>query len=175
MVWIRFWIKHALISFLTARTSSWDFCTSCNLLSYQDCDDIGDVARKKDVDKALRGADCVFHLASYGMSGKEMLQFGRVDEVNINGTFLFWRLVSSLRSEGLFMWAHMVLYSVERRLWMAMKAYLSFLLMTMLIHTAVANQLLNGWFWSTMLVLSSKLMFFKNPHSCYAYLYFVIW
>jgi hypothetical protein len=30
-------------------------------------------------------------------------------------------------------------------------------LMTMLIHTAVANQLLNGWFWSTMLVLSSKL------------------
>jgi hypothetical protein len=48
-------------------------------------------------------------------------------------------------------------------------------LMTMLIHTAVANQLLNGWFWSTMLVLSSKLMFFKNPPSCYAYLYFVIW
>ncbi|XP_041017759.1 short-chain dehydrogenase/reductase family 42E member 1 [Juglans microcarpa x Juglans regia] len=46
----------------------------------------GDVVRKKDVDRALRGADCVFHLASYGMSGKEMLQFGRVDEVNINGT-----------------------------------------------------------------------------------------
>ena len=38
------------------------------------------------MEKALRGADCVFHLASYGMSGKEMLQFGRVDEVNINGT-----------------------------------------------------------------------------------------
>nr|UGC00582.1 3betaHSD2 [Apocynum venetum] len=46
----------------------------------------GDVARKQDVEKALRGADCVFHLASYGMSGKEMLQFGRVDEVNITGT-----------------------------------------------------------------------------------------
>ncbi|KAJ4825790.1 hypothetical protein Tsubulata_029414 [Turnera subulata] len=46
----------------------------------------GDLARKKDVEKALRGADCVFHLASYGMSGKEMMQFGRVDEVNINGT-----------------------------------------------------------------------------------------
>lgn len=42
--------------------------------------------RKKDVERALRGVDCVFHLASYGMSGKEMLQFGRVDEVNINGT-----------------------------------------------------------------------------------------
>ncbi|KAL9660513.1 hypothetical protein QQ045_025328 [Rhodiola kirilowii] len=46
----------------------------------------GDVVSKDDVEKALRGADCVFHLASFGMSGKEMLQFGRVDEVNINGT-----------------------------------------------------------------------------------------
>lgn len=47
---------------------------------------IGDVTQKKDVERGLRGADCVFHLASFGMSGKEMLQFGRVDEVNINGT-----------------------------------------------------------------------------------------
>ncbi|KAL1535188.1 short-chain dehydrogenase/reductase family 42E member 1-like [Salvia divinorum] len=46
----------------------------------------GDVRKKKDVDKALQGADCVFHLASYGMSGKEMLQYGRVYEININGT-----------------------------------------------------------------------------------------
>ncbi|CDP07258.1 unnamed protein product [Coffea canephora] len=46
----------------------------------------GDVTCKEDVEKALRGVDCVFHLASYGMSGKEMLQYGRVDEVNINGT-----------------------------------------------------------------------------------------
>ncbi|PKA56556.1 3beta-hydroxysteroid-dehydrogenase/decarboxylase isoform 1 [Apostasia shenzhenica] len=46
----------------------------------------GDVCQKKDVEKALQGANCVFHLASYGMSGKEMLQSGRADEVNINGT-----------------------------------------------------------------------------------------
>lgn len=46
----------------------------------------GDVTKKEDVDKALDGADCVLHLASYGMSGKEMLQFGRCEEVNINGT-----------------------------------------------------------------------------------------
>lgn len=46
----------------------------------------GDISHRADVDKALRGADCVFHLASYGMSGKEMLQFGRVDAVNVNGT-----------------------------------------------------------------------------------------
>ncbi|KAJ0742152.1 putative 3-beta-hydroxysteroid-4-alpha-carboxylate 3-dehydrogenase (decarboxylating) [Helianthus annuus] len=46
----------------------------------------GDITNRKDVDKALRGVDCVFHLASFGMSGKEMLQYGRVDDVNINGT-----------------------------------------------------------------------------------------
>ncbi|CAN8287570.1 unnamed protein product [Cochlearia groenlandica] len=46
----------------------------------------GDVTKKEDVDKALDGADCVFHLASYGISGKEMLQFGRCDDVNIYGT-----------------------------------------------------------------------------------------
>ncbi|XP_010686662.2 uncharacterized protein LOC104900829 [Beta vulgaris subsp. vulgaris] len=49
---------------------------------------LGDVTRQKDVKKALKGVDCVFHVASYGMSGKEMLQFGRIDEVNINGTCL---------------------------------------------------------------------------------------
>ncbi|XP_031270188.1 short-chain dehydrogenase/reductase family 42E member 1 [Pistacia vera] len=46
----------------------------------------GDITKKKDVERAVRGADCVFHIASYGMSGKEMLQLSRVDEVNINGT-----------------------------------------------------------------------------------------
>lgn len=44
------------------------------------------MSKKQDVEKALYGADCVFHVASYGMSGKEMLQAGRVDQVNINGT-----------------------------------------------------------------------------------------
>uniref|UniRef100_A0A1D1Y644 Short-chain dehydrogenase/reductase family 42E member 1 n=1 Tax=Anthurium amnicola TaxID=1678845 RepID=A0A1D1Y644_9ARAE len=46
----------------------------------------GDVCRRKDVERALRGADCVFHLASHGMSGKAMVQSGRTHEVNINGT-----------------------------------------------------------------------------------------
>jgi len=46
----------------------------------------GDVSqKKKSVEKALHGLDCVFHLASYGMSGKEMLQSGCVDQINING------------------------------------------------------------------------------------------
>ncbi|KAG6608656.1 Short-chain dehydrogenase/reductase family 42E member 1, partial [Cucurbita argyrosperma subsp. sororia] len=46
----------------------------------------GDITCKKDVERALGGVDCVFHLAAYGLSGKEMLQVGRIDEVNINGT-----------------------------------------------------------------------------------------
>ena len=46
----------------------------------------GDVRKKEDVEKVFRNVDCVFHLASYGMSGKEMVQAGRTDEVNINGT-----------------------------------------------------------------------------------------
>ncbi|XP_062222202.1 uncharacterized protein LOC133921376 [Phragmites australis] len=46
----------------------------------------GDVRKKDDVGRAFHGVDCVFHLASYGMSGKEMVQAGRADEVNINGT-----------------------------------------------------------------------------------------
>ncbi|KAJ8427515.1 hypothetical protein Cgig2_008875 [Carnegiea gigantea] len=49
---------------------------------------LGDITCKKDVEKALRGADCVFHVASYGMSGKQMLQVGRIHNVNINGTCL---------------------------------------------------------------------------------------
>jgi len=46
----------------------------------------GDVRRKKDVEKAFRNADCVFHMASFGMSGKEMLQSRQIDEVNLDGT-----------------------------------------------------------------------------------------
>uniref|UniRef100_A0ACD5XM97 Uncharacterized protein n=1 Tax=Avena sativa TaxID=4498 RepID=A0ACD5XM97_AVESA len=46
----------------------------------------GDVRKKEDVGRVFRGVDCVFHLASYGMSGKEMVHAGRTEEVNINGT-----------------------------------------------------------------------------------------
>ncbi|CAM6123223.1 unnamed protein product [Calypogeia fissa] len=47
---------------------------------------VGDVRRKEDVAKAFKQANCVFHLASYGMSGKEMLQTRQIDEVNLDGT-----------------------------------------------------------------------------------------
>lgn len=48
----------------------------------------GDITNKKDVEKALRGADCVFHIASYGISGKQILQTAKIDKVNIDGTRL---------------------------------------------------------------------------------------
>ena len=47
---------------------------------------VGDIRKKEDVERVFCGVDCVFHLASYGMSGKEMVHAGRADEVNIIGT-----------------------------------------------------------------------------------------
>ncbi|XP_078165407.1 uncharacterized protein LOC144560123 [Carex rostrata] len=46
----------------------------------------GDVISKDNVERAFSGVDCVFHLASFGMSGKEMVQTRRVENVNIKGT-----------------------------------------------------------------------------------------
>ncbi|TRY90140.1 hypothetical protein DNTS_033333 [Danionella cerebrum] len=45
--------------------------------------DIRDFAQ---VDGALHGVDCVFHVASYGMSGREQLNAKLIEEVNIQGT-----------------------------------------------------------------------------------------
>lgn len=47
---------------------------------------VGDIASAADVDAALRGATCVMHVASYGMSGKEMLNVRRIRQVNLVGT-----------------------------------------------------------------------------------------
>lgn len=46
----------------------------------------GDVRDFAQVVNALRGADCVFHIASYGMSGREQLNRKLIEEVNIDGT-----------------------------------------------------------------------------------------
>ncbi|KAG2254484.1 hypothetical protein Bca52824_084620 [Brassica carinata] len=46
----------------------------------------GDVVNREDVEEALDGVDCVIHLASYGGSGKEMIQTRRIEEVNVEGT-----------------------------------------------------------------------------------------
>lgn len=46
----------------------------------------GDIRDYADVVKAVTGATCVFHIASYGMSGKEQLHQHMIEEVNIQGT-----------------------------------------------------------------------------------------
>ena len=52
-----------------------------DLLSVQ-----GDICDYADVEKAVSGATCVFHIASYGMSGKEQLNRQMIEEVNVKGT-----------------------------------------------------------------------------------------
>jgi nucleoside-diphosphate-sugar epimerase len=51
-------------------------------LKYIKCD----LTNATSVDAALTGVDTVFHLASYGMSGREMLDTERIRAVNLDGT-----------------------------------------------------------------------------------------
>ncbi|XP_051787431.1 short-chain dehydrogenase/reductase family 42E member 1 isoform X1 [Erpetoichthys calabaricus] len=46
----------------------------------------GDVRSYSDVEDALKNANCVFHIASYGMSGREQLNRKLIEEVNVTGT-----------------------------------------------------------------------------------------
>ncbi|XP_006011120.1 short-chain dehydrogenase/reductase family 42E member 1 isoform X2 [Latimeria chalumnae] len=46
----------------------------------------GDVRNYSEVVKAVDNVDCVFHIASYGMSGREQLNRKLIDEVNVKGT-----------------------------------------------------------------------------------------
>lgn len=46
----------------------------------------GDVRYYAQVEKAVKNVDCVFHIASYGMSGREQLNKQLIEAVNIQGT-----------------------------------------------------------------------------------------
>ncbi|XP_062327859.1 short-chain dehydrogenase/reductase family 42E member 1 [Osmerus eperlanus] len=46
----------------------------------------GDVREYVQVVEAVTGIDCVFHIASYGMSGREQLNRRLIEEVNVQGT-----------------------------------------------------------------------------------------
>ncbi|KAM4596106.1 short-chain dehydrogenase/reductase family 42E member 1 [Fundulus diaphanus] len=46
----------------------------------------GDVREYAQVEKAVLGVDCVFHVASYGMSGREQLNRQLIEAVNVEGT-----------------------------------------------------------------------------------------
>ncbi|XP_037339651.1 short-chain dehydrogenase/reductase family 42E member 1 [Pungitius pungitius] len=46
----------------------------------------GDIREYAQVEEAVAGADCVFHIASYGMSGREQLNRHLIEAVNVRGT-----------------------------------------------------------------------------------------
>uniref|UniRef100_UPI0037E74366 short-chain dehydrogenase/reductase family 42E member 1 n=1 Tax=Semicossyphus pulcher TaxID=241346 RepID=UPI0037E74366 len=46
----------------------------------------GDIRQYAHVEKAVTGVDCVLHLASYGMSGREQLNRHLIEAVNVEGT-----------------------------------------------------------------------------------------
>uniref|UniRef100_A0A8C6D6E9 Short chain dehydrogenase/reductase family 42E, member 1 n=1 Tax=Moschus moschiferus TaxID=68415 RepID=A0A8C6D6E9_MOSMO len=49
---------------------------------------LGDIRRLSDIENAFQGVSvaCVFHIASYGMSGREQLNRSLIEEVNVGGT-----------------------------------------------------------------------------------------
>lgn len=52
------------------------------------CSGAGDIRSPEDVRALTRGAAGVFHCASFGMSGKEMLRDSLIRAVNVDGTLL---------------------------------------------------------------------------------------
>lgn len=46
----------------------------------------GDIRDYAQVERAVSGVDCVFHIASYGMSGREQLNRHLIEAVNVEGT-----------------------------------------------------------------------------------------
>lgn len=59
----------------------------------------GDIRLLTDVERAFEDADvtCVFHIASYGMSGREQLNRSRIEDVNVGGTD---NVLQACRSRG---------------------------------------------------------------------------
>lgn len=56
----------------------------------------GDIRSAADVGAAMAGCDVVFHTASFGMSGREMLRRRLTRDVNINGTLVVLAAASKL-------------------------------------------------------------------------------
>ncbi|NXY81566.1 D42E1 reductase, partial [Alcedo cyanopectus] len=57
----------------------------------------GDVCCLSEVEEALRDVTCVFHIASYGMSGREQLNRKLIEDVNVKGTE---NVIQSCKSRG---------------------------------------------------------------------------
>jgi nucleoside-diphosphate-sugar epimerase len=91
----------------TELENSFGLCSDITVVDFQFW--TGDVIRKDNVERAFSGTDCVFHLASFGMSGKEMVQTKRVEEVNIKGTC---NIVDACHEAGVKMLVYVSTYNV---------------------------------------------------------------
>uniref|UniRef100_A0A803VMR4 Short chain dehydrogenase/reductase family 42E, member 1 n=1 Tax=Ficedula albicollis TaxID=59894 RepID=A0A803VMR4_FICAL len=57
----------------------------------------GDICCLSEVEEALRDVICVFHIASYGMSGREQLNRKLIEDVNVKGTE---NIIQACKSRG---------------------------------------------------------------------------
>uniref|UniRef100_A0A8C6YH51 Short chain dehydrogenase/reductase family 42E, member 1 n=1 Tax=Naja naja TaxID=35670 RepID=A0A8C6YH51_NAJNA len=69
----------------------------------------GDICVIREVEEALQGMSCVFHMASYGMSGRDQLNPRRIQEVNIKGTD---NIIESCRKVGISILIYTSTYNV---------------------------------------------------------------
>ncbi|XP_026569814.1 short-chain dehydrogenase/reductase family 42E member 1 [Pseudonaja textilis] len=69
----------------------------------------GDICVIREVEEALQGMSCVFHIASYGMSGRDQLNPRRIEEVNVKGTN---NIIESCRKVGISILIYTSTYNV---------------------------------------------------------------
>ncbi|XP_039090373.1 putative short-chain dehydrogenase/reductase family 42E member 2 [Hyaena hyaena] len=66
---------------LDLRRPQWELCPGTEFIQ-------ADVRDEEALYRAFEGVDCVFHVASYGMSGAEKLQKEQIESINVGGTKL---------------------------------------------------------------------------------------
>uniref|UniRef100_A0A096NHB5 Short chain dehydrogenase/reductase family 42E, member 2 n=1 Tax=Papio anubis TaxID=9555 RepID=A0A096NHB5_PAPAN len=66
---------------LDRRRPQWELCPETEFIQ-------ADVRDEEALYRAFKGVDCVFHMASYGLSGAEKLQKEQIESINVGGTKL---------------------------------------------------------------------------------------
>ncbi|XP_069425896.1 putative short-chain dehydrogenase/reductase family 42E member 2 [Ovis canadensis] len=66
---------------LDLRRPQWELCPGTEFIQ-------ADVRSAEALHRTFKGVDCVFHVASYGMSGAEQLQKEQIESINVGGTKL---------------------------------------------------------------------------------------
>lgn len=69
----------------------------------------GDVRHISELERAVQGMACVFHIASYGMSGREQLNHRCIEDVNVRGTE---NIIRACRKNGVLKLVYTSTYNV---------------------------------------------------------------